>query len=144
MPLSQKQQDAYATRGSCGHELHPRTTRNGKSHTITALMLSALVMEKSVHWSVTKTAIDVVRLSYATYWARSSRYTLGMMHQKRDRTKRRINDLLDQIGHGYAEQLSTHKTKEGRAKVDTLGTLDRLHIERKIAENSSRQGEYRL
>lgn len=135
MPLSRKQQDAIRNAWSSDMSYIQGPPGTGKSHTITALMLSALVMEKSVLLvSHKKAAIDVVRHKLHDVLGEEFAIYVGNDSAERDRTKRRINDLLEQIGHGYAQRLGTLKAREERAKTELLNTLNRLHVERQSLE----------
>lgn len=135
IPLSRKQQDAIRNAWSSDLSYIQGPPGTGKSYTITALMLSALVLEKSVLLvSHKKAAIDVVRRKLHDILGEEFAVYVGNDAQERDRTKQRINELLDQTRHGYSQRLSTLSMQEERAKKELLGTLHRIHKERTSLE----------
>jgi len=130
MPLSHKQEDAIRNAWSSDLSYIQGPPGTGKSHTITALMLTALVLEKSVLLvSHKKAAIDVVRRKLHEMLGEEFAIYVGNDVSERDRTKRRIGELIEQCGHGFTERLSTLKTQEKRAKVDLINTLNRIQKE---------------
>jgi hypothetical protein len=132
MPLSRKQEEAIRNAWSSDLSYIQGPPGTGKSHTITALMLSALVLEKSVLLvSHKKAAIDVVRRKLHDMLGEEFAIYVGNDASERDRTKRRIGELIEQCGHGFAGRLSTLKTQEERSKVDLLNTLHRIQKEEK-------------
>lgn len=130
MPLSRKQEEAIRNAWSSDLSYIQGPPGTGKSHTITALMLTALVLEKSVLLvSHKKAAIDVVRRKLHEMLGEEFAIYVGNDASERDRTKRRIGELIEQCGHGFKERLSTLKTQEERAKVALLNTLTRIQKE---------------
>lgn len=130
MPLSRKQEEAIRNAWSSDLSYIQGPPGTGKSHTITALMLTALVLEKSVLLvSHKKAAIDVVRHKLHEMLGEEFAIYVGNDASERDRTKRRIGELIEQCGHGFNERLGTLKTQEERAKVDLLNTLTRIQKE---------------
>jgi hypothetical protein len=130
MPLSRKQEDAIRNAWSSDLSYIQGPPGTGKSHTITALMLSALVLEKSVLLvSHKKAAIDVVRRKLHEILGEEFAIYVGNDVSERDRTRRRINELIEQSGNGYSQRLGTLKAQEERAKADLLNTLHRIQRE---------------
>lgn len=133
--LSRKQQDAIRNAWSSDLSYIQGPPGTGKSHTITALMLSALVLEKSVLLvSHKKAAIDVVRKKLDEILGEEFAIYVGDDVAERERTRQRINELIDQTGQGYAQRLGTLKAREEQAKSDLNNTLYRLHQERTSLE----------
>ena len=132
LPLSKRQQQAIRNAWSSDLSYVQGPPGTGKSHTIAALMLSALVLEKRVLLvSHKKAAIDVVREKLTGLLGEEFAIYVGSDVENRARTKTRIAALIDDVRtHGFQGRLTTVKQQEQRAKANLLNTLHKADRER--------------
>jgi hypothetical protein len=133
IPLSSKQQDAIRNAWTSDLSYIQGPPGTGKSHTITALMLSAAVLEKSVLLvSHKKAAIDVVRNKLRSTLGEEFSIYVGNDVQGRAETRRRIQELRQQIGPGNAQRVSRLIATEKDAAANLGSILDQVERERSL------------
>jgi urease beta subunit len=133
VPLSSKQQDAVRNALTSDLSYIQGPPGTGKSHTITAIMLAAVVMEKSVLLvSHKKAAIDVVRNKLHSILGDDFTIYVGDGTQDRAETKRRISELRQQIGAGYERRVEGLISTERDLATSLRTTLAQADRERSL------------
>ncbi len=125
MSLSSRQQEAIRNAWSSDISYIQGPPGTGKSHTISALMLSALILEKRVLLgSHKKAAIDVVRAHLAKQLGDDAVIYIGADTAERQRTRMLLTGLIAEVRrHDFPTQLAEIRRQEQRASDALLGAL---------------------
>lgn len=127
MPLSERQRQAIRNAWSSDLSYIQGPPGTGKSHTIVALMLSALLLEKRILLvSHKRAAIDVVRGKLRQILGEELAIYVGADTEQRAVTRAKIQELISHTqSHGYRQRLGSAKTQEAAARDALVTTLRR-------------------